>query len=210
VFPSRGIRRRDNPETGKREGRILVDAEGATHSTIPAANAGLDQQSGYPFDVSPYFADALKEAVEDGYVTAARLDDMAARILRSMFVNGLFDDPVKTADIDFEAHAEVSRAVAEGAIVLLKNEHHLLPLGKSVKSICLTGKGQRQNDGGVGNRRPGAHAVGRQGGSRTGGWVSGLERWVVPLAQMRVYRGFLRSARLLQDQAWELRARAAP
>src|ERR1700736_2748643 len=41
---------------------------GATHSTIPAANAGLDQESGYPFDASPYFADALKEAVEDGYV----------------------------------------------------------------------------------------------------------------------------------------------
>ncbi|MDB6156818.1 MAG: glycosyl hydrolase [Gammaproteobacteria bacterium] len=112
---------------------------GATHSTIPAANAGLDQQSGYPFDASPYFADALKEAVEDGYVPAARLDDMAARILRSMFVNGLFDEPVKAGDIDFAGHAEVSRAAAEGAMVLLKNDHHLLPLAKSVRSILIVG-----------------------------------------------------------------------
>jgi beta-glucosidase len=112
---------------------------GAAHSTIPAALAGLDQESGYPFDASPYFAEALKEAVEDGYVPPVRLDDMTARILRSMFVNGLFDEPPKAGDIDFAAHAEVSRAAAEGAIVLLKNDHHLLPLGKSVTSILIVG-----------------------------------------------------------------------
>jgi beta-glucosidase len=112
---------------------------GAVHSTIPAANAGLDQQSGYPFDASPYFADALKEAVEDGYVAAARLDDMTGRILRSMFANGLFDEPITTGDIDFAAHAEVSRAAAEGDMVLLKNDQHLLPLGANVRSILLVG-----------------------------------------------------------------------
>jgi beta-glucosidase len=112
---------------------------GATHSTIPAANAGLDQESGYPFDVSPYFADALKEAVEDGHVPRSRLDDMTARILRSMFANGLFDDPVKAGDIDFRAHGEVTRADAEGAMVLLKNDRKLLPLGKDIKSIAIIG-----------------------------------------------------------------------
>jgi beta-glucosidase len=112
---------------------------GATHSTIPAANAGLDQDSGYPFDASPYFSGALKESVEDGYVPAARLDDMAARILRSMFANGLFDDPIQTGDIDFATHAELSRAAAEGAMVLLKNDRHLLPLSKSVTSILIVG-----------------------------------------------------------------------
>jgi beta-glucosidase len=112
---------------------------GATHSTIPAANAGLDQESGFPFDVSPYFADALKEAVEDGYVPTGRLDDMTARILRSMFANGLFDDPIKAADIDFEAHAQTSRTAAEESMVLLKNDRHLLPLGKNVRSLLIVG-----------------------------------------------------------------------
>ncbi|MDB6102499.1 MAG: Beta-glucosidase [Gammaproteobacteria bacterium] len=64
---------------------------------------------------------------------------MATRILRSMFVNGLFEEPVKAGDIDFAAHAEVSRAAAEGAMVLLKNDHRLLPLGKSVRSILIVG-----------------------------------------------------------------------
>src|SRR4030088_553356 len=95
---------------------FVLSAGGGANPTTPAANAGLDQQSGYPFDASPYFGDALKEAVEDGYVPAARLDDMAARILRSMFVNGLFDEPVKAGDIDFSAHAEVSRAAAGGGV----------------------------------------------------------------------------------------------
>jgi len=70
----------------------------------------------------------LKEAVEDGYVPTARLDDMAGRILRTMFANALFDDPVKAGDIDFEAHAHTSRTAAEESMVLLKNDRHLLPL----------------------------------------------------------------------------------
>jgi beta-glucosidase len=120
------------------KGFVMTDW-GATHSTIPAANAGLDQESGFPFDVSPYFADALKEAIEDGYVPTGRLDDMTARILRSMFANGLFDDPVKAADIDFAAHAQTSRTAAEESMVLLKNDRNLLPLGRSVKSLLIVG-----------------------------------------------------------------------
>jgi len=115
---------------------------GATHSTIPAARAGLDQESGYPFDASPYFADALKEAVEDDHVTAARLDDMAGRVLRSMFANGLFDYPVDPSlanKIDFGDHVSVSQAAAESGMVLLRNQHALLPLNNRVKSILIVG-----------------------------------------------------------------------
>ena len=111
---------------------------GGTHSTIPAANAGLDQDSGAPFDASPYFGEALKEAVENGYVPPARLDDMVMRILRSMIDKGLFDDPVKAADIDYAAHALVAQADAEGGMVLLKNARHLLPLN-GVRSIAVIG-----------------------------------------------------------------------
>jgi beta-glucosidase len=112
---------------------------GATHSTIPAANAGLDQESGYPFDASPYFADALREAVDNGHVPPSRLDDMALRILRSLFDKGVFDDPPAVADIDYQAHADITRADAEGAMVLLKNERQLLPLRPGLKSIALIG-----------------------------------------------------------------------
>ena len=111
----------------------------AVHSTIYAANNGLDQQSGFPFDNSPYFEGALKDAVITGYVPRARLDDMAHRILWSMFEHGLFDHPPQLGTIDFAAHAIVTRFAAEQSMVLLKNSRHLLPLSTKHKSIAIIG-----------------------------------------------------------------------
>ena len=115
---------------------------GATHSTIPAALSGLDQQSGNPFDLSPYYDGALKEAVINGHVPEARLNDMVHRIARSMFANGAVDHAITAIPegaIDFNAHAGVTQADAEEAIVLLKNRGALLPLQASVKSIAVIG-----------------------------------------------------------------------
>jgi beta-glucosidase len=114
---------------------------GAVHSTIPAANAGLDQQSGMPFDVADYFGAPLKEAVANGWVPQARLDDMAHRILRTMFAHGVVDRPVAPApdSIDFKAHAAVSLQDAQAGMVLLKNAAHALPLNRSVKRIAVIG-----------------------------------------------------------------------
>ncbi len=114
---------------------------GATHSTIPAANAGLDQQSGFPFDLSDYFGAPLKEAVLNGWVPQARLDDMARRVLHAMFENGVVDHPVASepGKIDFDADAAVSLKDAQEGMVLLKNEGSLLPLAKSVKRIAVIG-----------------------------------------------------------------------
>lgn len=112
---------------------------GATHSTAPAANAGLDQESGWPFDDQPYFGALLKEALAKGEVTTERLDLMVTRILRSMFAHGLFDHPVQTAEIDMAAHARVTQAAAEEGIVLLKNERDLLPLSADLKNIAIIG-----------------------------------------------------------------------
>lgn len=114
---------------------------GATHSTIPAANHGLDQQSGVPFDRSEYFGAALKEAVENGWVTQARLDDMARRVLYPMFAFGVIDNPVKPSvnTIDFNANAKVSQQDAEAGMVLLKNSDKVLPLGKTIKKLAIIG-----------------------------------------------------------------------
>ncbi|ESQ76178.1 beta-glucosidase [Asticcacaulis sp. AC402] len=122
------------------KGYVMSDW-GATHSTIPAANQGLDQQSGWAFDRSNYFEGALREAVNNGYVSQARIDDMAGRILWAMFDNGLFDNVVKgdQADkIDYTAHAKVTQTGAEEGIVLLKNTG-VLPLAKTAKSIVVIG-----------------------------------------------------------------------
>ncbi len=112
---------------------------GGVHSTVEAANNGLDQESAYIFDKNDYFGDALKQAVADGKVPAARLHDMVHRILRSMFANGLFDDPVTPKPIDAKADAAVVQQDAEQGIVLLKNDAGLLPLGAKARSIAVIG-----------------------------------------------------------------------
>lgn len=114
---------------------------GATHSTIPAANAGLDQQSGMPFDLSDYFGPPLKEAVLNGWVPQQRLDDMARRIVGAMFEHGVVDHPVTVVpqQIDFRAHAALSQHAAQEGMVLLKNRDRLLPLADGVRRIAVIG-----------------------------------------------------------------------
>ncbi|WEF33622.1 beta-glucosidase family protein [Pseudoduganella chitinolytica] len=120
------------------KGYVMSDW-GATHSTVPAANAGLDQQSGGEFDKSNYFGAALEEAVENGHVSPRRLDDLAHRVLRTMFAKGVVDHPVKEGGaIDFEAHARITQADAEEGIVLLKNQR-LLPLRAGMRKIVIVG-----------------------------------------------------------------------
>ena len=121
------------------KGYVMSDW-GATHSTVQAANNGLDRQSGQEFDKSPYFGGALDEAVKNGYVSEARLDDMATRIVRAMFAKGVVDNPVaQDGKIDFAKDGAVSRATAEEGIVLLKNDNKVLPLSKDVKTIAVIG-----------------------------------------------------------------------
>jgi beta-glucosidase len=111
---------------------------GAMHSTVKAALSGEDQQSGWPFDDKPYYGALLKDAVAAGQVPQARLDDMARRVLRSMFAHGVVDDPVpQSAPIDYAASEAVSQADAEQGIVLLKNEGNVLPL--NARRIVVVG-----------------------------------------------------------------------
>ncbi len=122
------------------KGYVMSDW-GATHSTVESANAGLDQDSGYPFDDKPYFGAPLKQAIAAGKVPQSRLDDMARRILTSMFAVGLFENPLKgdqSASIDYGKNEAIAQADAEEAIVLLKNDG-LLPLAKTAKTLAVIG-----------------------------------------------------------------------
>jgi len=111
---------------------------GATHSTAKAARAGLDQQSGYPFDDQPYFGELLLKAVAKGELEEARLNGMVTRILRTLFAKGVIDHPVSIQPIDLKANAQVSRAGAEQGAVLLKNQG-ILPLTHKVARIAVIG-----------------------------------------------------------------------
>ena len=113
---------------------------GAVHSTVDAANDGLDQFTGFCcVGDKPWFAaNQFKAAMQAGLIPERRLDDMAGRILWALFAKGAVDDPVKPTPIDYAAHALVSQRAAEESLVLLKNDGNLLPL-RSVKTLAVIG-----------------------------------------------------------------------
>jgi beta-glucosidase len=142
------------------KGFVLSDW-GGTHSTVKAALAGLDQEQ----PGSQFFGDPLKAAVQNNQVPMSRLDDAVHRVLRSMFANGVIDDPPVTQVVDPFRGRDDAEHIADESIVLLRNADHTLPLSAaSVQSIAvigshadvgvLSGGGSAQVDSPGGNAAP--------------------------------------------------------
>src|SRR4051812_18814267 len=121
---------------------------GGTHSTVDAAINGLDQEMG--FAPGQYFGDPLKQAITDGKVPQARLDDMVVRILRPMFDEGIFEHPAAAQPAAFAANVEtpddvaLARKVSEEGTVLLKNKDKALPVAGQNKRIAVIGQAASQ------------------------------------------------------------------
>lgn len=108
----------------------------ATHSTIPAAQAGLDLAMKHD---SHYDSD-MKDAVTKGQLPESVVDTMLIRRFAQMFRFGLFDQPPATGPIPQEKNGAQARLIGEQGAVLLKNSDHLLPLeAKTVHSIAVIG-----------------------------------------------------------------------
>ena len=116
------------------KGFVLSDW-GGTHSAVKASHAGLDQEQPDKY----FFGDTLKKAVEAGEVSQDEINDHVHRILRTIFATGLFDNPVEKQVPDVEKGYAVAQSLAEKSIVLLKNEHNVLPLAASLHSVVLIG-----------------------------------------------------------------------
>jgi beta-glucosidase len=147
------------------KGWVLSDWE-ATHSTVKAANAGLDQEM--PGD--QYFGAALKSAIAEGKVPLARLDDMDFRILRSMFAAGVVDDPPARRVVDPFRGQEDAQHIEEESIVLVKNAGALLPLhAASIHRIAIIGGhadvGVLSGGGSAQVDAPGGNAIGAHEGA---------------------------------------------
>lgn len=123
------------------DGVALTDFNQA-RDTLKAAKAGLD--IGMPWgnwETTP-FGKPLMEAVENGQVSEAVLDDKVRRILRLMGRVGLLDgkNPHAGGSIDTPEHRAVALRAAEESLVLLKNDGHLLPLDiRKLKRVAVLG-----------------------------------------------------------------------
>ena len=118
------------------EGLVMSDWYG-THSTAPAANAGLDLEMPGP---PAWFGPKLAQAVRDGEVDEKRLDDMVRRVLAILERTGALDDPEvrPEASLDDPVDRDVARRAASGSFVLLQNRAAALPLER-VATLAVVG-----------------------------------------------------------------------
>jgi beta-glucosidase len=115
------------------QGFVHTDWFTGAHSVLDA-NGGLDvEMPGYGFLGAPgFFASGLEQAIIDGDVSQARLDDMAKRVVIAMLEADLIDKPALEPVLVDQARGEaVALATAEKGSVLLKNSNAALPLGSA-------------------------------------------------------------------------------
>ena len=110
-----------------------------------AAAAALALHSGLDLNCGKTFG-ALVDAVHQGLVSEADVDTAARRLMRARFELGMFDPPerVPWSRIPYSVnqspeHDRLARRAAQASIVLLKNEHNLLPLSRTLRSIAVIG-----------------------------------------------------------------------
>lgn len=80
----------------------------------------------------------------DGRIDPKTIDSAVARVLRVKFELGLFENPYTNVEEANKwngnpAHKLLAKKAALEAMVLLKNDNHILPLKKSIKSIAVIG-----------------------------------------------------------------------
>ena len=121
------------------KGAVISDW-GGTHSTVNAANNGLDLEMGSepPYD-SYYFASKLLDSVKAGKVSMQVIDEKVRRILWVIYHTSL-SGHFTGGKLNTSEHSKTAYDIASESIVLLKNDRHLLPLNTSaIKSIAIIG-----------------------------------------------------------------------
>lgn len=117
-------------------------AENREHATYLAFKAGVDVDM-----IGENYVDFLKTRILDGTFSENELDRATGHVLEMKFLTGLFDDPYRylnknRQDTVVNKHAFLQAALesARQSIVLLKNQHEVLPV-KDLKSrkILLVG-----------------------------------------------------------------------
>ena len=108
-------------------------------STENCVNAGLtlDMPRGIVYNM-----EKMKRAYKEGKIAEKTINENVRRLLRVMFLVGLFDDKNKIPPGSRNSieHQAIARKIAEEGIILLKNNENLLPLDiEKVKTVAVLG-----------------------------------------------------------------------
>ena len=105
----------------------------AVHDICKAVAAGLDLQMPKNFNI----ISEIKTGIENGSITAEEIDRSVERLLRLIENN----KPIKKKQYDRNQLHSVAQKVANEGIVLLKNEHNILPINSEKnKRIAVIGE----------------------------------------------------------------------
>ena len=122
-------------------------AEDEQHAAELAVNAGIDMDM-----TGATFIKHLRKSVEEGKVSEQSIDNAVRRILEMKFLLGLFDDPYRYLNEERARQnsmtpefMETARKAVAASVVLLKNEHAILPITKE-KAVTLALVGPLMND----------------------------------------------------------------
>ncbi|HOU12112.1 MAG TPA: glycoside hydrolase family 3 C-terminal domain-containing protein [Anaerolineae bacterium] len=112
---------------------LVVSDWGAVHDRVAALRGGLDLEMPGP---KPSRVQAVIQAVQDGALDEAVLDESVRRILKIVFKAA---ETPKGGTFDQQAHDALARKVAAEGMVLLKN-NGILPLKPGLKRIAVIGR----------------------------------------------------------------------
>jgi beta-glucosidase len=103
-------------------------------------NAGVDM-SMTPMDYAG-FTDGVLQAVRNGWISRARINQAVRRILTLKFRLGLFEHPFVNASnangVVASGH-DLARIASRESLVLLRNQNNVLPLSTGVNRVVVTG-----------------------------------------------------------------------
>ena len=116
-------------------------ADNLVDASLAALTSGVDMDM-----ASMGFGPFLPDAVRSGALNGDLLDQAVLRVLSVKERLGLLDDPFARHDqrreqmlLGHPDHLLLARQFAEESLVLLKNDHALLPFKRSARSIALIG-----------------------------------------------------------------------
>ncbi len=152
------------------DGLVISDYEGIHHIDPGSSyehQVEVGVKAGIDLFMEPYdyatFISTLKGLVQNGTIDMHRIDDAVSRVLRAKFELGLFEHPYTDRthldEVGSPAHRAVARKAVQESQVLLKNDHHALPI-RGHRPIYVAGS----NADNIGNQA-GGWTLTWQGGS---------------------------------------------
>ena len=120
------------------DGVVMSDWGGVHETSVVQAGNDLEMPTGDNMSLPK-----LKAALADGSITQAAVDDSVHRILRTIIRVGLLDGPAMPDGklVNSREHDQIAFEAATRGIILLKNDHELLPLDcTQMKSIAIIGE----------------------------------------------------------------------